>query len=96
VANPAKARELLKEAGYDGTPIVVMRPTDLSAITELPLAAKQLEAAPASRWTCSRWNWASLVARRAKKEAAQPRRLEHVFHHLDSARHWQPFEQCHA
>ena len=68
VANPAKARELLKEAGYDGTPIVMMRPTDLSAITKLPLVAKQQLEAAGFKVDLQQMDWASLVARRAKKE----------------------------
>jgi peptide/nickel transport system substrate-binding protein len=68
VANPAKARELLKEAGYDGTPIVMMRPTDLSAITKLPLVAKQQLEAVGFKVDLQQMDWASLVARRAKKD----------------------------
>ena len=41
MADPKKAAALLKEAGYDGTPVVLMRPTDLAAIAKLPLVAKQ-------------------------------------------------------
>src|ERR1700712_1904118 len=45
-ADPKKAAEMLKEAGYNGTPVVLMRPTDLPSIAKLPLVAKQqLEAA---------------------------------------------------
>ncbi len=41
--NVAKARELLKEAGYDGTPVVLMRTTDLAALVNLaPVAKAQL------------------------------------------------------
>ena len=68
VANPAKARELLKEAGYDGTPIVMMRPTDLYAITKLPLVAKQQLEAAGFKVDLQQMDWASLVARRAKKD----------------------------
>ncbi len=68
VANPTKARALLKEAGYDGTPIVMMRPTDLAAITKLPLVAKQQLEAAGFKVDLQQMDWASLVARRAKKE----------------------------
>ena len=68
VSNAAKAKELLKEAGYDGTPIVMMRPTDLAAITKLPLVAKQLLEAAGFKVNLQQMDWASLVARRAKKE----------------------------
>ena len=68
VSNAARAKELLKEAGYDGTPIVMMRPTDLAAITKLPLVAKQQLEAAGFKVNLQQMDWASLVARRAKKE----------------------------
>ena len=44
--NFEKAKELPKEAGYDGTPIVLMQPTDLGVLTNLaPVAKAQLERA---------------------------------------------------
>src|SRR6185295_783597 len=41
MANPAKAKQMLAEAGYNGTPVLLMRPTDLAGIAKLPLVAKQ-------------------------------------------------------
>ena len=56
--NAQKAREMLKEAGYDGTVIVMPQPADLNVIKQLPIVAKaQLERAgfkvevQASDWT---------------------------------------------
>ncbi len=44
--NAAKARELLKEAGYDGMVVVIPQPTDLGVIKQLaPVAKSQLEKA---------------------------------------------------
>jgi peptide/nickel transport system substrate-binding protein len=44
--NAQKAREMLKEAGYDGMVIVMPQPSDLQVIKQLPLVAKaQLERA---------------------------------------------------
>ena len=37
-----KAQDLLKASGYDGTPIVLMKPTDLAAIQKLPDVGAQL------------------------------------------------------
>ena len=37
-----RAQQLLKESGYDGTPVVLLQPTDLATITKLPLVAAQL------------------------------------------------------
>jgi peptide/nickel transport system substrate-binding protein len=42
--NVAKARELVKEAGYDGRPIVLLQVTDISVLANLaPVAKAQLE-----------------------------------------------------
>jgi peptide/nickel transport system substrate-binding protein len=44
--NSAKAADMLKEAGYDGTPVVILRPTDLAVLANLaPVAKAQLERA---------------------------------------------------
>ena len=44
--NVAKAKQLLAESGYDGTPIVMPQPTDLGVIKQLePVAKAQLERA---------------------------------------------------
>ncbi len=41
-SNFAKSQALLKEAGYDGTPIVLLHSTDLQVLTNLGPVAKQL------------------------------------------------------
>jgi len=41
-SNVAKARQLLAEAGYDGTPIVLLHSTDLAALANLAPVAKSL------------------------------------------------------
>ena len=41
-SNFAKAQALLKEAGYDGTPIVLLHSTDLQVLTNLAPVAKSL------------------------------------------------------
>ena len=67
--NSAKAKELLKEAGYDGTPIVLLQSTDLQVLTNLaPVAKSQLEAA-GFKVDMQSSDWQSVVARRVKKEA---------------------------
>ena len=69
MANPQKAAQMLKEAGYDGTPVLLMRPTDLAAIAKLPLVAKQQLEAAGFKVDMQQMDWATLVARRAKKDA---------------------------
>jgi peptide/nickel transport system substrate-binding protein len=66
--NAAKAKELLKEAGYDGTPVVLMQSTDLGVLTNMaPVAKAQLEAA-GFKVDVQPMDWQTLVARRAKKD----------------------------
>ena len=68
--NVAKAKELLKEAGYDGAPIVMMHQTDIAGHNQLATVAKpQLEAA-GFKVDLQSMDWQTLVARRAKKDAA--------------------------
>jgi len=64
----AKARALLKESGYDGTPIVIMHQTDLQSSNRLsPVAKSQLEKA-GFKVDMQSMDWQSVVSRRAKKE----------------------------
>ena len=69
--NMAKAQELLKASGYDGKPIVVMRPTDLQSIHKLPLVATQLLRQAGFKVDLITMDWGSLVARRSKKEPVE-------------------------
>jgi peptide/nickel transport system substrate-binding protein len=66
--NAAKAKELLKAAGYDGTPVVLLQSTDLQVLTNLaPVAKAQLEAA-GFKVDMQSSDWQSVVARRARKD----------------------------
>jgi peptide/nickel transport system substrate-binding protein len=65
----AKAKALLKESGYDGTPIVMLHQTDLQSSNNLqPVAKQQLEAA-GFKVDMLDMDWQSVVARRARREA---------------------------
>ncbi len=64
-----RAQELLKEAGYDGTPIVVLKPTDLASIQKLPDVAAQLLRQAGFKVDLQAMDWQTLVGRRAKKDA---------------------------
>ena len=67
--NTKKAQELLKEAGYNGAPLVLMASTDLAILTNLsPIAKQQLERA-GFKVDMQSMDWQTLVARRAKKDA---------------------------
>jgi peptide/nickel transport system substrate-binding protein len=63
-----KAQELLKASGYDGTPVVLMKPTDLTAIDKLPDVAAQLMRQAGFKVDLQAMDWQTLVGRRAKKD----------------------------
>jgi peptide/nickel transport system substrate-binding protein len=67
-SNMVKARALLKEAGYDGTPIVLMHSTDLQVLTNLAPVAKSLMERAGFKVDMVSMDWQSVVARRAKKD----------------------------
>jgi peptide/nickel transport system substrate-binding protein len=66
--NIAKAKQLLQEAGYDGTPAVFLHQTDVAGHNNLATVAKaQLERA-GLKVDLQPMDWQTLVARRAKKD----------------------------
>ena len=67
-SNFQKARDLLKEAGYDGTPVVLMHSTDLQVLTNLAPVAKSLMEKAGFKVDMQSMDWQTLVARRAKKD----------------------------
>lgn len=69
MADPARAKQLLQEAGYKGEPVVIMQPTDLASISKLPIVATQQLRQAGFTVDLQSMNWGTLVARRAKKDA---------------------------
>ena len=67
-SNFAKAKDLLKDAGYDGTPIVLMQSTDIGVLTNLAPVAKQLMEKAGFKVDMQSMDWQTLVARRVKKD----------------------------
>ncbi|MGL4323579.1 MAG: ABC transporter substrate-binding protein [Beijerinckiaceae bacterium] len=67
-SNVTKAREILKEAGYDGTPVLLMHSTDLAVLTNLAPVAKSLMEKAGFKVDMQSMDWQTLVARRAKKD----------------------------
>jgi peptide/nickel transport system substrate-binding protein len=63
-----KAQDLLKEAGYDGTPVVLMHSTDLVVLNNLAPVAKSLMERAGFKVDMQSMDWQTLVARRAKKD----------------------------
>ncbi len=68
-SNMKKAQDLLKASGYDGTPIVIMKPTDLASIQKLPDVAAQLLRQAGFKVDLQAMDWQTLVGRRAKKDS---------------------------
>ena len=68
VGNARKSQELLKEAGYDGTPVILMASTDLPVLTNLSPVAKQALERGGFKVDMQSMDWQTLVARRAKKD----------------------------
>ena len=67
-SNFAKARALLQEAGYDGTPIVLMQSTDLVALSNLAPVSKSLLEKAGFKVDVQAMDWQTLVTRRTKKD----------------------------
>lgn len=67
-SNFKKARELLAEAKYDGSPVVLMHSTDLAVLTNLAPVAKSLLERAGFKVDMQSMDWQSVVARRAKKD----------------------------
>ncbi|MDB5896912.1 MAG: putative peptide transporter, peptide-binding protein [Ramlibacter sp.] len=65
-----EARRLLKEAGYDGTPIVLMHPADFTLLNKLPPMMAQLFKQAGFNVDMQSMDWPTLLMRRTKKEAA--------------------------
>ena len=68
-SNMKKAQELLKSSGYDGTPVLIMKPTDLASIQKLPDVAAQLLRQAGFKVDLQAMDWQTLVGRRSKKDA---------------------------
>src|SRR4051812_25303026 len=67
-SNVKKAQELLKASGYDGTPVLIMKPTDLASIQKLPDVAAQLLRQAGFKVDLQAMDWNTVVSRRAKKD----------------------------
>jgi peptide/nickel transport system substrate-binding protein len=67
-SNAAKAQALLKEANYDGTPLVIMQSTDIVSLANLAPVAKQLLERAGFKVDVHAMDWQTLVSRRTKKD----------------------------
>ncbi len=67
-SNMKKAQELVKASGYDGTAVVIIKPTDLASIQKLPDVAAQLLRQAGFKVDLQAMDWNTVVSRRAKKD----------------------------
>jgi peptide/nickel transport system substrate-binding protein len=67
-SNMAKAKALVAEAGYDGSPVVLLRSTDIPSLSNLGPVAKSLMEQAGLKVELQAMDWQTLVSRRAKKE----------------------------
>jgi peptide/nickel transport system substrate-binding protein len=66
--DPARAQRLLKESGYTGAPIVVLRATDQANLSKLPVVATQLLRQAGFTVEMQSMDWQSLVTRRVRRD----------------------------
>ncbi|MBB3809955.1 ABC transporter substrate-binding protein [Pseudochelatococcus contaminans] len=64
-ANPAKARELLKEAGYNNTPVIILQPTDTPTVNTQPVVIGQALREAGFNVQMQAMDWQTVVTRRA-------------------------------
>ena len=69
--NFAKSKELLKEAGYDGTPIVMLHTTDIAVLTNAGPIAKDLLEKGGFKVQMVPLDFQAIVARRLRKTPPQ-------------------------
>ncbi len=63
-----RARQLMKEAGYDGRPVVVLDPTDRPELHAAALVTRDTLAQIGVNVDLQAMDWSTLLARRARKE----------------------------
>lgn len=64
-ANIEKAKELLKQANYDGTPVVLLQPTDTPTVNSHPIVIAQALRKAGFKVDMQAMDWQTVVTRRA-------------------------------
>ena len=60
----ARAKELLKASGYDGTPVLMMQPTDLTILSTQPIVAAERLREAGFKVDVASMDWATLQSRK--------------------------------
>jgi peptide/nickel transport system substrate-binding protein len=68
VGDPAKAKAALEAAGYDGTPVVIMQPTDIPVNSAFSLVTAEALRKAGFTVQMQAMDWATLTSRRASRE----------------------------
>src|SRR5262249_56855447 len=71
--NAEKARQMPREAGYDGTPIVLLQSSDVAVLTNLAPGAKGLLERAGFKVDMQTMDWQSMVNRRISKKGPRPK-----------------------
>ncbi|WP_371999745.1 ABC transporter substrate-binding protein (plasmid) [Tistrella mobilis] len=66
--DPARARQMLAEAGYDGTPVVIMQATDLGTVGTAPVVIAAALRQAGFKVDLQAMDWQTLVSRRASQK----------------------------
>ena len=67
-SNLEKAKQLLKQANYDGTPVVILQPTDVVVIAAQPIVIADALRKAGFNVTLQAMDWQTLLTRRVSKE----------------------------
>ena len=93
-SNLKRAQELLKASGYDGTTVVLLKPTDIYSINKLPDVGAQLLRQAGFKVDLQAMDWQTLVGRRAKKDAPDKGGWNLIFAAWDSPDIWNPINNA--
>jgi peptide/nickel transport system substrate-binding protein len=80
-ANKERAKQLLKEAGYNGEPVVIMNPTENQVISAMTIMTGQLLREIGVNVDMQNMDWGTLVTRRSVKDDPKTNKSGwHIFH----------------
>ena len=93
-SNLKKAQDLLKASGYDGTPVVLLKPTDIYSINKLPDVGAQVLRQAGFKVDLQVMDWQTMLSRRAKKDPIEKGGWSLIFAAWDSPDIWNPINNA--